>query len=238
MKIREFIIKGSQRIRNMDLALLIACLCLVLGTWAFVALASEVKEGETRAADERFIELLRNKEDPQLPVGPAWLRHAMRDVTALGSPVVLTGLTAALLGLLLLQRHYSSALVLITAVAGAGLINFSLKRFYDRPRPELLAHMDHVTSQSFPSGHSLYSTAVYCTIGAIGSRLVRRKRVKIYLLAVSLTLAFLIGISRVYLGVHYPTDVLAGWTVGLVWAIICWLFARRLQRKGAIDQPC
>jgi undecaprenyl-diphosphatase len=88
---------------------------------------------------------------------------------------------------------------------------------------------------SFPSGHSMLSAVIYPTLGTLLARLVPRKRLKIYFMLVALTLSFLIGISRIYLRVHYPTDVLAGWAAGLAWAAFCWTIAKYLQRRGALE---
>ena len=89
---------------------------------------------------------------------------------------------------------------------------------------------------SFPSVHSLMSAVVYLTLGALLARMVARRRLKFYVLTLAVTLTGLVGISRVYLGVHYPSDVLAGWCVGLSWASLCWLVGRKLQRQGAIER--
>src|SRR5205085_9940078 len=106
---------------------------------------------------------------------------------------------------------------------------------FDRPRPSVVPHLSHVMTSSFPSGHSLLSAVVYLTLGSLLARLVGPPRLKLYFLGVAVLLSFLVGLSRVYLGVHYPTDVLAGWAAGLTWAVLCWLLARYLQHRGAVE---
>ena len=123
------------------------------------------------------------------------------------------------------------------ALGGGLVLNFFLKSWFDRPRPDLVPHLAHVSSASFPSGHSLLSAVVYFTLAALLARMALDRRHKIYIVGVAIFFSFLVGISRVYLGVHYPTDVLAGWTLGIVWAILCWFGARYLQRRGAVERP-
>jgi undecaprenyl-diphosphatase len=115
-------------------------------------------------------------------------------------------------------------------------LSSALKALFRRPRPEVVPHLMRVYSSSFPSGHSIISAVVYLTLGALLARTFRQRRFKFYFLAVAVVLTGLVGVSRVYMGVHYPTDVLAGWTAGLVWATLCWLVDRHLQRRGKIEQ--
>jgi undecaprenyl-diphosphatase len=222
---------------------LLACLIVVLGTWGFIHLADEVKEGETQRFDERIVHALQRPAPadapsaipPTIPIGPHWLREVGRDLSALGSVIVLGLVTAAVAGYLLITgKHRAMWLVLIATVGGL-LLSSALKWIVDRPRPGV-SHFAYVYTTSFPSGHSMLSAVVYLTLGSLLAQLTARRPVKLYFLAIALLLTFLIGASRVYMGVHYPTDVLAGWTAGLVWALLCWLAARYLQRRGAIEQ--
>ncbi|MDB5297541.1 MAG: rane-associated phospholipid phosphatase [Phycisphaerales bacterium] len=222
--------------------LLTAVLVVVAGTWTFVALAGEVKEGDTQAFDDWAIRALRaNDPDPaptgprEVPIGPRWLQEAGRDVTGLGGIMVLTLLVGAVAGYLLLVGKRHAMWLVLAATAGALLLSTGLKGLFDRPRPAV-THFSYVYTSSFPSGHSMLSAAVYLTLGALLARLSERRLVKFYFLAVAVIVTGLVGVSRVYMGVHYPTDVLAGWTAGLVWAIACWLVARRLQDRGTIER--
>jgi undecaprenyl-diphosphatase len=232
----NWLTKSYGWMRNQDLVVLLLTLAGVVGVWAFFILANEVEGGETRQFDERVIRAFRTVEDPGQPVGPIWLEGAVRDVTSLGSPIVLALVMLAVAGFVVLRRQYHAFWFLLGAGVGAGALGWLLKRWFARPRPELVPHLVRVDSGSFPSGHSLLSAAIYLTLGALLARLVKPMRFKIYIICVALVFSMLVGVSRVYLGVHYPTDVLGGWTVGLLWAIGCWLVARFLQRRGAVER--
>ena len=160
----------------------------------------------------------------------------MRDITALGGVTVLSLVTASVAGFLLLSRKFSAMAFVLVATGAGFLITVLLKSLYERPRPDVVPHLAAVYTSSFPSGHSMMSAVVYLTLGTLLTRLAATPRLKFYFLFVAMLLTGLVGISRVYLGVHYPTDVLAGWCGGLTWASLCWLVARRLQQRGAIER--
>jgi undecaprenyl-diphosphatase len=145
---------------------------------------------------------------------------------------VLTIVTISVAGYLSLEGKRQEAALLIVAVVGGLLISSLLKAGFDRPRPDLVPHGSIVSSRSFPSGHSMLSAVTYLTIGAISARLREDRRVKIYILVMAVLTTMLVGISRVYLGVHWPTDVLAGWTIGAAWALLCWFSTLFLQARG------
>src|SRR5262249_16044963 len=157
--------------------------------------------------------------------------EAGRDFSALGGFAVLTLITLAVAGYLLIVRKRHAAILLVVAALGGRLVRHVLKALVDRPRPDVVPHLSHLSSASFPAGRAMLSAVVYLTLGAMLARLVERRRVKTYVLTVAILLTFLVGVSRVFLGVHYPSDVLAGWTAGLVWAVLCWLATRYLQRR-------
>jgi undecaprenyl-diphosphatase len=223
-------------LRNQDLVVLISMLGIVIGFWIFLGLANLVSAGATRDWDEWMVRAMRHPEDPALPRGPVWLPEAVRDITALGSTTVLTMVGLAAGCFLAIRRQHHALIFLLTAILGGLLLNWLLKGFFARPRPDFVPHLMLAMNPSFPSGHSLLSAVVYWTIGVLLARLVEPLKLKIYILGVAFAFSFLIGLSRIYLGVHYPSDVLAGWTVGLMWAIACWLAARELQRRGAIER--
>lgn len=214
---------------------LLVLLTIVGGTWGFIRLANLVAGQTTQHFDERMLLALRRPDEPARPVGPAWLHEVARDVTALGGVTALALLTAAVAGFLLLRGQTHAMWLVLVATAGGLLISLLLKGNYERPRPSVVLPLTQVHTSSFPSGHSMMSAVVYLTLGSLLARLVARRRLKLYILAVAVLLTLLVGLSRVYLGVHYPTDVLAGWMAGLVWALLCWLVARHLQRRGAVE---
>jgi undecaprenyl-diphosphatase len=216
--------------------MLLAVLLAVGGVWGFVEIADEVVEGETRTFDEWALRALRQPDDPATPLGPRWLHEVGRDVTGLGGVAVLVMITLAVLGFLWMQKKYHAMWLVIAATAGGQIISTLLKNAFARPRPRLVEHLSHVYTHSFPSGHSMLSAVVYLTLGALLSRFIEGRWSKFYFLGIAMLLTFLVGVSRVYMGVHYPTDVLAGWTAGLVWAVLCWLVARYLQRRGAVER--
>ena len=219
-----------------ELVVLLGLLVVVAGTWGFIVLAGEVLEGTTQRFDERLIRALRRPADPAVPIGPAWMVEASRDITALGSVTLIVLVTTAVVGFLWLDHKFSAMGFVLVATASGFALSSALKALFRRPRPDVVPHLMRVYSSSFPSGHSIISAVVYLTLGALLSRVFRQRRFKFYILAVAVLMTGLVGASRVYLGVHYPTDVLAGWTAGLVWATLCWLAGRYLQRRGKFEQ--
>jgi undecaprenyl-diphosphatase len=211
------------------LALVGACL------WAFIEIADEVVEGEVRDIDTALLLALRDAGEPTNPLGPAWLEETARDVTALGGVTVLVLITAIAIGYLLLERKRHAALAVFVAVAGGQAASSLLKLAFDRDRPDLVPHLASVYTASFPSGHSMMAAVTYLTLAALLARVHASWRVRGYLMGVALLLTMLVGVSRVYLGVHWPSDVAAGWTLGAGWAIACWLGMRALQREGKVE---
>lgn len=208
---------------------------LLGGTGAFMELADEVTEGETARVDEYILLSLRSPGDLSDPIGPGWVEEMGRDFSALGSTGVLTLITLATLGYLLLARYYRTALFTLIAISGGVLVKILLKTGFDRPRPELVPHETIVYTASFPSGHSMMAAIIYLTLAALLARIHAQHALKAYLLIIAAFITLLIGASRVYLGVHWPSDVLAGWAVGAAWAALCWLIAGRMQRRGMVE---
>lgn len=205
------------------------------GGWAFAELADEVMEGETRDLDVAVLLALRNPADIGDPLGPRWMEETVRDFTALGGMGVLGLVTLAAVGFLLLERKWRAALFVAGAIGGGMVLSLALKHGFDRPRPDLVPHGSYVVTSSFPSGHSMMSAVAYLTLGALLARMQPRLAMKAYLILLSVLLTALVGVSRVYLGVHWPTDVLAGWAAGATWAALCWAAARWLQRRGRVE---
>jgi undecaprenyl-diphosphatase len=218
-----------------ELFALVSLLLCALGAWAFVEVADEVLEGETHAWDRWILQALRTPGDAADPLGPEWLEEAMRDITALGGLAVVAGLTLLVTGFLLLDGRRSMALTVLLAVSSGVAASLVLKASFGRPRPDLVPHQAYVATSSFPSGHSMVSAVAYLTLGGLLARTFARRRLKVYVLGAAVLLAALIGTSRVYLGVHWPSDVLAGWAAGAFWASLCWFIAWRLQLFGGAE---
>lgn len=220
-----------------ETGLLTALLLVALALWGFLHIAEEMGEGDTRGFDMAVLMAMRTG-DHHDPIGPAWLEWAARDVSALGGFTVLTMLTVAASGFLLITKKYADAFVLLGAVLGATALSEGLKLGYARPRPDLVAHAVETLGASFPSGHATLSAAAYLTIGALVAHAQERRRVKSYIHVIAIVLTLMIGVSRVYLGVHWPTDVLAGWCLGAAWSILCVTAASWLTReRGATLAP-
>ncbi len=221
---------------QVELGVLAALLLVVGGIWGFVELADEVLEGETRALDKKILLSLRSAGDLTDPIGPHWFEEVMRDLTALGGMAILVMLTLAVVGYLLMQHKKGMALLMVASVGGGLLLSLVLKYGFDRPRPDLVPHGSYVMTASFPSGHSMLAAVAFLTLGGLLAEYTKKRRLKIYVLSLSVVLTLLVGFSRVYLGVHWPTDVLAGWTAGASWALLCWFTAFWLQRRGQIEE--
>jgi undecaprenyl-diphosphatase len=215
--------------------LLASGLTIAVLLFAFGILAQEVSEREPLAFDQSVMLALRNPADPSVPIGPAWFQEMARDITSLGSTVVLGIITFAIVGYLFLARAPATAWLMLAAVLGGVALNNALKFVFARPRPDFVTHAARVFTSSFPSGHATLSAITYLTMGALLARLHASLATRIYLISVALILILLIGMSRIYLGVHYPTDVLGGWCVGAAWAMGCWLLMTWLQRRGRVD---
>lgn len=207
-----------------------AALAALLG--GFGLIADEVSEGETMRIDQAVLMALRAPGDPADPIGPAWLEEAARDVTALGSFTVLAILvTVVVLHLFLIGRN-RTGWFLTASVIGGTLLSSGLKSLFDRPRPDLTG-VARVFTTSFPSGHATVSAVVYLTLGALLAEMTESRGQKILYLGSAVLLTVLVGLSRVYLGVHYPTDVLAGWSIGAGWALACAMLAHLYRQRMA-----
>ena len=218
-----------------ELALVTAVLAIAGGLWGFVELTDEVFEGETRAFDEAVLLALRNPADHSEPLGPPWLEEMARDATALGGVGLLTFITLAVAVFLALDRKRRAALFVLAAVAGGVVLSLALKSGFDRPRPDLVPHGSIVYTASFPSGHSMMSAVAYLTLSTLLARMLPKLWMKLYAIAVAFLMALAAGVSRVYLGVHWPTDVLAGWAAGAAWAMLCWIVVLWLQDRRQVE---
>lgn len=219
-----------------ELLSLVVITLIMSGLWAFVELADEVLEGGAHTFDRTILLALRSPGDHNDPLGPRWLEEMVRDFTAFGGVGVLTFLLLIVIGFMLLQGKTRTIWLMMAAISGGATLSFFLKLGFDRPRPDLVTPLAHTVSASFPSGHALLAAATYLTLGALLAQVQPNRAVKAYLMFLAILLTLIVGLSRVYLGVHWPTDVLAGWTMGGVWALSCWLIAHWLQRRGRMDR--
>lgn len=215
--------------------LLVALFVLIAATWGFIEIADEVLEGDTQAFDKWMVRSLRQPDDPAIPIGPSWVQEMGRDATALGGIAALTFFTGTVAGYLWIIKKHRLVWFLLASTASGLVASFALKSAFARPRPDIVPHLSIVHTSSFPSGHSMLSAVVYLTLGTLLATVLPQMKLKIYVLAVALILTSIVGVSRVYLGVHYPTDVLAGWMAGLGWSVLCWLVARWLQRRHQVE---
>ena len=214
-----------------EMKVLLWIFIILIGTLCFILIANEVSEGETKHFDLMILESLRVQGNLHRPIGPEWVELAMRDITSLGGGTVIVIITLVVVGFLFLQKNYNAMwLILITTIGGA-LVSFGLKELIGRERPPVIFHLVYVNSLSFPSGHSMISAVVYLTQAFLLTRIQEKKSTRVYIISVALILTFVIGISRVYLGVHYPTDVLAGWSIGFAWAFLCWFIVWYMQER-------
>ncbi len=207
-----------------------------LATWGFIEVADEVVEGESHATDSRLILALRNANDLSDPLGPHWVEELGRDLTALGGVGVLTLLTLSVAGYLWLIGKVRAMVLMLGAIGSGLLVSTLLKQTFDRSRPDLVPHNSQVYTASFPSGHSMMAAITYLTLAALIARVVPNRATKVYFLALAVIVTISVGMSRVYLGVHWPSDVLAGWAVGASWALLFWLITRLLQHKGEVEK--
>ena len=224
------------RLRSLSLALLVQLAVLAIGLWAFFELADYVEDGEPHALDRRLLLALRDAGDPSDPIGPLWFEEFVRDVTALGGLGVLALVTAGVAGYLVVAHRRRTAVLLVLSIAGGVALSTAAKALAARPRPDLVPHGMHVYTESFPSGHAMLSAVTYMTLGALLMRVVPDRWERVYVLAFATALTVLVGSSRVYLGVHWPSDVLAGWALGTAWAIATWIATAWLQRRGQVEE--
>lgn len=232
----DAIIKLAQSLRQ-DSRLLIAFLFGAATLFAMAKLASEVIEGDTFAIDKAIVRGLRTAADASELIGPAWLKLAVIDLTALGGAPVLTLVTVLATGSLIAMRRYSTAGFVVLSVSCGAILSFVIKGIFVRPRPEIVPHLVEATSTSFPSGHAMNSAIVYLTLAVLLARSEANRQIQFYLIGAAIFLTLLVGTTRVLLGVHWPSDVLAGWVIGASWAALCSLAAKWLQAHRAIEQP-
>ncbi|CAN5228970.1 phosphatase PAP2 family protein [soil metagenome] len=202
-------------------------------TLAVLKFASEVMEGDTAALDGKILVILRQATQGDTPLRDA-LRAMMLDLTALGDVATLTIVVLLAAGFLIAARRGSTAVFfLVEVMAGSALVN-AMKALVDRGRPDVVEHLGSFQTASFPSGHAAQSAIVYLSLAILVVRVVPGRAARIYVIVAAGLLTVAIGLSRLYLGVHWPSDVLAGWAIGSGWALMVALLAQamHLRRSG------
>ena len=232
---RQFIGRITPRDRD-EFRILVAAFILVASAFGLLALTGNVMEGDTQQFDERILRALRDPDNPAQPIGPAWMKFVALDITALGGSTVLGLTVLAVCGYLLLYGMYRNAIFVVVATVGGAVMNAVLKGLFARERPSVVPHLRDAVGLSFPSGHAMTSAIVYLTLGALLMHLAKRPLEKWYCISLAMTATFLVGASRVYLGVHYPTDVMAGWLIGLSWALVFWLLERAIEKRTGLKK--
>lgn len=212
--------------RPLVIGLLLAVLAVVGG---FLEMAGEVREQETRQFDEAILLMMRVPGDISDPIGGPRVEEAARDLTALGGVTVLTLVTITAFGAALFAGRAKLAWLGLAFVLAGSAMTSVLKSGYNRPRPEMVEHGVAVSNASFPSGHSMMSAIVWLIIGIVIARTCERRWERVFIVVISCLITLLVGMSRIYLGVHWPTDVAAGWMLGAAWALIFWLVAIKME---------
>jgi undecaprenyl-diphosphatase len=213
-----------------ELGALAALFIAAVGLSAFLWIADEMSEEGPRGIDYRVLMFLRPGPDPHDALGPAWLQRAATELTTLGGTTNLALFVLIAIVFLLLHRRVASALLVLTAVLGGSAVSELIKNIFGRDRPPLIYRAVETSNASFPSGHAMLSTITYLTLGAMLAQVMPERRQKVFVFTTAVLLALIIGASRVFLGVHWLTDVLAGWSLGAAWAMVCWLAAWSIRR--------
>ena len=216
---------------KIEFSVLLAGIVVAGGLWGFVELTEVARDSSARAFDTEILLAFREAGQTDNPIGPLWFEEAMRDITGLGSTIVLVMVTAVTIFYLLLIGRWRTALLVLVTVGGGQILSSLLKLGIDRPRPDLVSHLVDVQTLSFPSGHAMMSAVTYLTLGSMLAGIVPGRATRIYVLGVAVLITLMVGVSRIYLGVHWPSDVLAGWCAGFAWAMLCWLVARHFFRR-------
>ncbi len=203
-----------------------------VGIAVFLAVAIAVTDGTVQASDESFLLGLRSDADPSVPNGPAWLLPAMKAVTTLGNGWFFTLVVVLAVAVLAWRRDWSAMWLLIAVSLGGFFLMLALKAGFARPRPVVVPWLIDTAEFSFPSGHAMMSAAIYVSLAVMLARGLRQRGARAALIAAAVLLSLLIGFTRTYIGVHYPSDVVAGWAIGAFWAGLCWLGASMWSARG------
>ena len=212
--------------KSWEKRLVLSLICILLGViGGFFEFASEVREKETEKFDQAVMVAIHESEIGSSPrVG-----EIARDLTALGGVTVLTIVTLVAFGTAVFSGRSKLGWLGVSGVLVGSLATSLLKHSYNRPRPDLFEHGSWVYNASFPSGHSMMSAVVYLTLGILVARIQQRRSVRWFIISIAILITLLVGLSRIYLGVHWPTDVVGGWMLGGAWAAFIWLIAIKVD---------
>lgn len=223
------------RVARTEIGTVAALLAGSLGLGLFAAVANGVAEGDDQGFDWAVLRWTRPYADaPDRPIGPWWLHEAAIDLTSLGGISVLGLFALMAVGFLLIHGKKLSAFLMVLGLGGGVLLSEGLKALFDRPRPPVAYQTVETLNASFPSGHALMATVFYLSVGVMLTRAFPRTRMKAYALGCAVVLVLLIGVTRVYLGAHWASDVAAGWGIGAFWAMLLWFFAYALERRQRV----
>ena len=228
--LRALVTRAGSFIGALGIFLVGGIIVAAVGTFLFALLANHVMAGSTQAFDEAALRWIKNYHSPALD-------DAMLEITALGTGMVVIAIVCVSGLFLVLTKHKYSALLLLVATVGGMMLDTVLKLQFGRPRPQIFTWGTHASMSSFPSGHAMSATIVYTTVAYLAARLQKRLWARWATMLVAAAIIVMIAISRMYLGVHYPSDVLAGAIVGLSWAAFCMATLEAIQRLGQRRAP-
>ncbi len=220
--------------KNAELRLLLELSIIGALVIVFLVIAHFVSGG-ANSIDNAI--LLGLRDTPSDPIGGPGVQAAVMHLSGLGSGAVVGLVCVISVSFLCLAGRWRFAALVVACAVGTLLVMLMLKGIYDRPRPTIVVAIDPPGDESFPSGHSMISSALYPTLATLIARALPTRRLRVFTVACGIFMAGMIGVSRLYLGVHYPTDVLAGWTVGVTWALVCGVVARKLAPQVAAVEP-
>ena len=224
MKKSDIFIRVTARLRPFFLQISVIFIVFMAVLASFVSLVDEVREGSTLSFDRTILEFINHHSSP-------FFDSFFVAITNFGGALVVAIITFGIFAWLVNRRMPYRAVFILVSVGGTSLINLLLKSLFQRARPNLWERLIHETSFSFPSGHAMASSALAACIIA----LLWGTKCRILAIISALSYMLLIGFSRLYLGVHYPTDILGGWLVSVLWVIIVGslLYTKHYRRHHA-----